>query len=99
MQCESTLEVMMLTHRCELEPGHAGEHRSELRHCTLCWENLPKPLDRATPDDSVFCQLCEPPHETSIAMMSAHLVEVHGLDPDDIANAPIVDLTEEDEAA
>jgi hypothetical protein len=36
-QCESTLEVMAMIHRCELELGHAGEHRSELRHCTLCW--------------------------------------------------------------
>lgn len=47
-----------------------------------------------TGDDSVFCQLCAPPHETSIAMIATHLVEVHGVDPQDIADAEIVDYTD-----
>lgn len=48
----------------------------------------------ATPDDSVFCQLCDPPHETSVAMIVLHLAEVHGIDPDEIAYAPVLDATD-----
>lgn len=50
-------------------------------------------LDRATGDDPVLCHLCG--RNTSVAMIGHHLVSEHGLDPDDIANAPVVydDLT------
>lgn len=47
-----------------------------------------------TPDDSVWCHLCDPPHETSIAMIAIHLRDVHGVDPEDIANAESIDRTD-----
>jgi hypothetical protein len=50
--------------------------------------------DTFTPDDSVYCHLCDPPHETSAAMIARHLEAVHGVDPQAIANAPIVDRTD-----
>ncbi len=51
----------------------------------------------ATPDDSVFCALCDPPYETSIAMWPVHLRDVHGWTDDDlteIAVAPVIDATD-----
>lgn len=58
----------------------------------------------ATPDDSVFCNLCEPPHETSVAMFTAHLQRVHGWTDEQIGEmltAPVYDSTDprEDGAA
>jgi hypothetical protein len=49
--------------------------------------------DQVTPDDPVTCGMCG--YQTSIAMISRHLAEEHNIDPDEIASAPIVDLTEE----
>lgn len=36
-------------------------------------------LDRTTPDDPVYCNLCEPPYQTSLAMLGRHLTDVHGI--------------------
>ncbi len=47
-----------------------------------------------TPDDSVWCHICEPPRETSLAMIAIHLEKVHGIDPREIAEAPIFDSTD-----
>lgn len=49
--------------------------------------------DRATPDDPVTCGLCG--KETSLAMIVIHLANEHGIDPQEIADAPVVDRTEE----
>jgi hypothetical protein len=46
------------------------------------------PRDFATGDDPAYCALCG--KETSIAMLAHHLVTEHDIDPEDIANAPIV---------
>lgn len=51
--------------------------------------------DRPTPDDPVMCGLCG--KETSVAMIAWHLEHEHDIDPDDIANAPIYDRTEDDD--
>jgi hypothetical protein len=51
--------------------------------------------DRATPDDPVTCGICG--RETSVAMIAAHLEREHGVDPREIADAPVVDLTEGEE--
>lgn len=50
--------------------------------------------DIATPDDPVTCGLCG--HRTSVAMIVTHLKEEHDIDPAEIADAPIVDSTKED---
>lgn len=52
--------------------------------------------DFMTGDDPVTCRLCG--KITSVAMIAHHLVTEHGIDPDDIANALIVDHTEEEES-
>ena len=52
------------------------------------------PLPFATGDDPATCALCG--HETSVAMIAHHLVTEHDIDPDDIANAPIIDTTNEE---
>ena len=59
-------------------------------------------MDRATPDDPVVCGICQ--HETSIAMIAVHLEREHGIDPSDLASAPIYDAEtlaqlDEDDAA
>lgn len=51
-------------------------------------ERVAPPLDFATPDDSAYCGVCG--KETSLAMIARHLVDEHDIDPEDIANAPIV---------
>lgn len=38
-------------------------------------------------DDSCFCRLCEPPYETSLAMIQQHLVDEHGFDAAELAVA------------
>jgi hypothetical protein len=48
-----------------------------------------------TPDDSCYCRTCG--KETSLAMISHHLKQEHGIDWEDIATAPVIDLTEDDE--
>ena len=55
------------------------------------------PLDFATGDDRVLCHLCG--KDTSVVMIGYHLFAAHGIDPDEIADAPIVDRTDEDTAA
>lgn len=50
-------------------------------------------LDRYTGDDPALCHLCG--KDTSVAMIAYHLVHEHGIDPEDIANAPIIDGTDE----
>jgi hypothetical protein len=50
-----------------------------------------------TGDDPVLCHLCG--KDTSIAMIAHHLATEHDIDPDEIANAEIVDATDEDSAA
>jgi hypothetical protein len=52
--------------------------------------------DFATGDDPVLCHLCG--KDTSIAMISYHLFAAHGIDPDEIADAPIIDETGDDAA-
>lgn len=47
--------------------------------------------DSVSPDDSVICGLCG--HETSIAMIVRHLDVEHGVDPEDISNAEVIDAT------
>lgn len=42
-------------------------------------------------DDPVLCGLCD--KSTSVAMIARHLIEEHGLDPEEIANAPVYDMT------
>lgn len=49
-----------------------------------------------TPDDPVMCGLCD--KETSVAMIVIHLRDEHGIEPEEIANAPILDETEAEEA-
>ena len=49
--------------------------------------------EQAHGDDPVTC-FCG--KETSAAMIARHLEEAHGIDPEEIANAPIFDATEED---
>jgi hypothetical protein len=44
--------------------------------------------ERVTGDDAVTCAICQ--HESSIAMIAVHLEREHGIDPADIANAPVV---------
>lgn len=48
-----------------------------------------------TPDDPVTCGLCN--KETSVAMIVYHLEKEHGIDPKEIADAPVVDRTELEE--
>ena len=48
-----------------------------------------------TPDDSCYCNLCDPPKETSLAMLPYHLEHEHGIDPDDIASAPILEAPDD----
>lgn len=43
---------------------------------------------QVTPDDSCYCGICG--KETSLAMIVVHLANEHDVDPDEIANAPIV---------
>ena len=50
------------------------------------------PIDFATGDDPVLCHLCG--KDTSLAMIAYHLFAAHGIDPDEVAAAPTVDLTE-----
>jgi hypothetical protein len=50
---------------------------------------------QGTGDDTVYCNLCG--KETSVAMIGIHLAEVHGYDADEIADAPIFDLTDKEE--
>ena len=50
------------------------------------------PLDFATGDDPVLCHLCG--KDTSVAMIAYHLFAAHGIDPDEWADAEVVDLTE-----
>lgn len=52
-------------------------------------------LDHATGDDPVLCHLCG--KDMSLAMIVYHLEHEHGIDPDEIANAPIVSAPEENE--
>jgi hypothetical protein len=47
--------------------------------------------DFATPDDPATCGICG--KETSIAMIARHLITEHDIDPDDIADAEIIDAT------
>lgn len=49
-------------------------------------------LDRATPDDPATCGLCG--HKTSIAMIATHLGLEHGIDPQEIADAEVLDGTD-----
>lgn len=49
-------------------------------------------LDRVTGDDPVHCELCG--KDTSLAMAAHHLATEHGIDPEDIANAPVFDASE-----
>lgn len=46
---------------------------------------------QGTGDDTAYCGICG--KETSVAMIGRHLIEEHGIDPDDLANAPVLDLT------
>ncbi len=46
----------------------------------------------ATGDDSVFCNLCEPPYETSAAMLLCHLVRVHEWGEEEIAQIADADV-------
>lgn len=49
---------------------------------------------QGTPDDSVWCRICDPPYETSVAMLTIHFQRVHGWTDDDLEalkNAPIID--------
>lgn len=50
--------------------------------------------DFATGDDPVLCHLCG--KDTSVAMIVHHLETEHGIDPEDIANAPVVDRSSDD---
>lgn len=43
-------------------------------------------------DDAVACGICS--KVTSLAMIAHHLVNEHGIDPEEIANAPVYDMTE-----
>lgn len=64
--------------------------------------DLKDELARRTPatptaDDSVYCRICDPPHETSIAMFAVHLASVHDWTQeqlDGIAEAPVYDATD-----
>jgi hypothetical protein len=47
-------------------------------------------VDGATGDDAAFCNLCG--RETSLAMLAVHLAEEHGIDPRELADAPVFDL-------
>jgi len=47
--------------------------------------------EQFTPDDSVTCGLCG--KETSVAMIARHLEDEHDIDPDEIADAPVIDRT------
>ena len=51
----------------------------------------PEPV---TGDDSVHCRLCG--KETSVAMIVHHLEHAHGISPQQIIDAPIVDDADED---
>lgn len=44
-----------------------------------------------TGDDPVLCHLCG--RDFSVATIARHLVDDHGIDPEDIANAEVVDST------
>lgn len=46
---------------------------------------------QGTGDDPVLCHLCG--RDFSVATIVEHLTREHEIDPDDIANAPIVDST------
>lgn len=49
---------------------------------------MSEPLGFATGDDPVLCHLCG--KDTSIAMIAHHLMTEHDIDPDEIANAPVI---------
>jgi hypothetical protein len=49
--------------------------------------------DRVTGDDNAYCAICG--HVTSLAMISTHLVEAHGYDPEEIASAPRIEDQED----
>lgn len=49
--------------------------------------------DIVSPDDSVTCGLCG--HQTSIAMITNHLERQHDINPGEIVDAPLVDLSED----
>lgn len=52
------------------------------------------PLEFVTPDDACWCRLCDPPYETSLAMIGLHLSDIHGIDPQDIVEAEVLDFTD-----
>lgn len=48
-----------------------------------------------TPDDPAVCEICG--HQSSLAMILTHLNVEHGIEVDELATAPIIDLTTERE--
>jgi hypothetical protein len=48
-----------------------------------------------TGDDNAYCNLCN--KTTSVVMIGHHLITEHGIDPEDIAFAEVVDLTDEED--
>lgn len=53
----------------------------------------PKGAVTATPNDWAWCNICVPPHETSLAMLPVHLRDVHGIPFEATAGAEVYDRT------
>jgi hypothetical protein len=57
-------------------------------------EGLLEGAAEGTGDDPVLCHLCG--KDVSVATIADHLVAEHDIDPEAIANAPVIDMTEDE---